>query len=256
MRVLDIETTGFDPAKDEVCEIACLDLVNVQGEWRAGDPKATLVNPCRPIPPESSAVHHILDEDVATAPVLAEVIGRYASAKVYIAHNAPFEKSFLGKHFGEKTWLCTYRIAKRLWPEAPGHSNQVLRYMFGIKDPFGIARKAIEPHRALSDCFVTGEVFVRELEEMLTRFGDKAVVFNLMQQWSSAPPMEYVCRFGNKHKGRRYDAIAADDPTYLEWIRDKSEMDADTKWVADHWLRARETRQPPAPAPQPQQQLI
>jgi DNA polymerase III epsilon subunit-like protein len=64
IRVIDIETTGTDPATDEIIEITSADMV------RGGDiPNAmdTLVRPARPIPPGASAVHHLIDEDVQNA---------------------------------------------------------------------------------------------------------------------------------------------------------------------------------------------
>src|SRR5262249_61010697 len=65
IRVIDIETTGTDPASDAILEIASVDLVRGGGITNAMD---TLVRPGKPIPPGASAVHHIVDEDVQRAP--------------------------------------------------------------------------------------------------------------------------------------------------------------------------------------------
>jgi DNA polymerase III epsilon subunit-like protein len=64
---MDIETTGIDPATDAIIEIASVDMVR-DGITNAMD---TLVRPTKPIPPGASAVHHIVDEDVANAPLAA-----------------------------------------------------------------------------------------------------------------------------------------------------------------------------------------
>jgi Exodeoxyribonuclease X-like C-terminal len=41
-----------------------------------------------------------------------------------------------------------------------------------------------------------------------------------------------------KHRGRRYDEIAATHPDYLRWIIEKSELEAANKHSARHWLAA------------------
>jgi DNA polymerase III epsilon subunit-like protein len=61
IRVIDIETTGIDPATDAIIEIASVDMVRGGGITNA---MGTLVRPGKPIPPGASAIHHIIDEDL------------------------------------------------------------------------------------------------------------------------------------------------------------------------------------------------
>jgi exodeoxyribonuclease X len=113
IRVIDIETTGTDPANDAIIEIASVDLVRGGGITNAMD---TLVRPGKPIPPRASAVHHIVDEDVANAPALAEVVDRFRGADFYVVHNCEFEASFFaaqGIELGPS--ICTYK-----WRSASG----------------------------------------------------------------------------------------------------------------------------------------
>ena len=91
IRVIDIETTGIDPASDAIIEIASVDMLRGGGITNAMD---TLVRPARPIPPGASAIHHLIDEDVQNAPMLADVIERFKGADFYVAHNCVFEHSF------------------------------------------------------------------------------------------------------------------------------------------------------------------
>lgn len=157
VRCIDIETTGTDPARDAIVEIGAVDL-------RRGntitDFRETLVNPGVHVPAPASAVHHLIDADLATAPPLAEVMGQFASADAYIAHNCAFERSFLDRHLGgDPVWICTYKCALRVWPDSPSHGNQALRYQFGLINPLGVDRAKLMPHRALSDAIVTAAVF-------------------------------------------------------------------------------------------------
>jgi hypothetical protein len=87
----------------------------------------TLVRSTKPIPPGASAVHHIVDEDVANAPAFSEAIDRFKGADFYVAHNCEFERSFFAAQGIELgPWICTYKCALRVWPEFEGHSNQKL----------------------------------------------------------------------------------------------------------------------------------
>lgn len=224
LRIIDLETTGVDPAEHSIIEIASVDL---RQDRTIGNHQSTLVNPHRDVPPESSAVHHLIGDDLVNAPDLADVLERFTGAGAYIAHNCDFERKYLAQHFGSAPWVCTYKVALRAWPDAPGHNLQTLRYWRGHARPFNIPRAQIDPHRALSDCIVTAAI----LDELLNEVG-----WTNMIRWSSEPPLLTYCRFGTKHKGKRYDAIAAEDPSYLTWIIEKSDLDADTKWNAAYWL--------------------
>lgn len=79
-----------------------------------------------------------------------------------VAHNAEFERSFLPALRNER-WLCTYRLARHLWREAPRHQLQVLRYELKLNV------RADQPHRAADDVKVVSALLFRELEEYAKR---------------------------------------------------------------------------------------
>ena len=225
IRVIDIETTGTDPASDAIIEIASVDMVRGGGITNAMD---TLVRPGKPIPPGASAIHHLVDEDVQNAPLLSNVIARFKGADAYVAHNAAFEQSFFaaqGIDLGP--WICTYKCALRVWPDLDGHSNQELRYALGRATPFpGFDRSIISPHRAAFDVIVTAAIF----EELI-----KHARWSELVQWSGEPALYTRFHFG-KYRGKRYDEIAATDPDYLRWIVEKSELEEGVKHSARYWL--------------------
>ena len=82
IRIIDIETTGTDPANDTIIEIASVDLLR---DGTITNRMSTLVRPGIPVPPESSAVHHLIDADVADAPHLDEVLNQIRGADAYVA---------------------------------------------------------------------------------------------------------------------------------------------------------------------------
>ncbi len=91
---IDTETTGRDPDRDRLIEIAVIrgrgGQIIARSSW--------LVDPGVPIPEESAAVHGIRDADVAGKPafgdVLADVLAALEGA-IPAAYNASFDKSFL-----------------------------------------------------------------------------------------------------------------------------------------------------------------
>lgn len=226
LRVIDIETTGVDSETDAIIEIASVDVYKTPDGHGITSQREALVFPGRDIPPASSAVHHLIDADVANAKRIEEVIKDFDTADAYVAHNCAFERSFLDKYFGDAVWVCTMKCALRVWPDAPGHSNQVLRYWRGHVAPFGWNRDNLAPHRALSDAVVTAAILVDLIKE---------ASWSQLVEWSQEPALYSTLTFG-KHRGTKY---ADAPPDYLDWLVNKSDMDADTKFSARYWLDKR-----------------
>ena len=240
LRIIDIETTGTDPEKDHIIEIASVDLVKERSpDLPDSQPIAGLFYANRmqtyvaceaPIPSETSAVHHIVSEDLAGAPDLTTAAERFAGATYYIAHNAEFEMKFAkAKGLAWPRFICTYKCALRIWPDAPAHNNQALRYMLDHVHPFGVHRDRIRPHRAASDTLVTAGVLAEMIK--LARWSD-------MITWSQEPALHKWVRFG-KHKGATFADLAQTDPDYLDWIIFKSDMDDGVKHSARVALQQR-----------------
>lgn len=237
IRILDVETTGI-PTETEthaLVEIGTCDLVQGPSGWRVEAPVSTLCNPGRPIPIEAMAVHHIRDADVADAPSPDRVLMSLGEGATYFcAHNIDFERKFYGG--GQVPWICTFKSALRVWPDAPGHSNQVLRYFLDVdaQDDFDPER-AMPPHRAGPDAYVTAFI----LRELI----DQAPIEDLVK-WSSGPALLAKVGFG-KHRGKRWADLAKTDRSYLEWIVDKSGMDdRDVRATAKFYLK--QTEEAPA----------
>lgn len=206
--VVDLETTDREPEDAHVIEAAIVVLFGADILYH----KNWLFRPPVPIPAQTSAVHHIIDEDVANAliwdestPRLAELFAKSAVANrlVLVAHNADVEKHFLDTLAPGAEWICTYKCALRSWPEAPSHSNEGLRYF--LKFP-GIGRGyRQQPHSALHDANVTALL----LRELLTRHDIETLI-----QWSREGAVLPRCPIG-KYRDWKWEDIPTD---YLEWI--------------------------------------
>ncbi len=69
LAIFDLETTGIDPDKDRIVQIA---IIRVEPDGRRKTFE-TLVNPGVPIPPEASKVHGIHDSDVQDMPTFSQI---------------------------------------------------------------------------------------------------------------------------------------------------------------------------------------
>ena len=147
---VDLETTGANFANDRIIEIGLV-VVDQHGarEW------STLVNPGKPIPPFITHLTGIDSSMVEQAPAFSEVASlvlEKLQGKLFIAHNARFDYSFLKREFYRlginfrANNLCTVKLSRKLFPEHHRHSLETLVSRFGIQVE---AR-----HRALEDARV------------------------------------------------------------------------------------------------------
>ncbi len=207
LRVIDLETTGNNVADGGVVEIGWQDVVGDADSWRIdGAPGSTLIDPGKPITPNTAAIHHIIDADVAGAPsfqhaapdILRAAPGPTPTALA--AHRAAFEQRWCTPNLtGGRPWICTYKCALRLWPDAPTHSNQGLRYW---RMPEHLDRAAGLPaHRAGPDAYVTAH----HLRDMLALAGLETLL-----AWSAEPALLVRVPFG-PFRGRRWQEL--DDAT-------------------------------------------
>ena len=246
VRVIDLETTGSRPPAHAVCEIGWQDVVLSEGgRWIVSDDRGgQLVNPGRPIPPVTMAVHHIIDADVAAAPswrdVAPGVLRPHEGALALAAHRAAFEQRFCTPQLsGGARWICTWKCALRLWPDSPGFSNQVLRY---CRMPAGLDREIGLPvHRAMPDAYVTAH----HLRDMLN-----AASLEQLVAWSDEPGLLPRVPAG-PDRGRSWAELDAEILHRLGKDRDE-----DIRFTAQTELRRRDGAGPVPPAQPRQGSLI
>ena len=219
IRVVDLETTGLTATEHAPCEVGCVDLetANLGDErvWSCArnEKVSGLCNPQRLMPPEASAIHHIVDDDVMDTKdwktALRELAAHRPEADIYAAHNAKFEQLWITQDYTQdKPWICTYKCALRLWPDAPGHSNQTLRYwrnLIQIEAVPHIRAFANQTHRALPDAYVTSWL----LREML-----KETSLEQLIAWSNEPALLPRIHFG-QHRGKKWSEI---ESGFLNWV--------------------------------------
>lgn len=227
--VLDTETTGTDPAVDQVIEFgfAATTLGKTLGSGSA------LVKPSVPISPGASACHHLVDEDCANAAPLAVVVDALLNpwchlpeTIAYAAHNAPFDRGFLPDLIRDRPWLDTYRMAKRYLPEMTCHTNSFLRYALKLDVP-----RDIPAHRALGDCIVSAAL-LRYLLAGPARADFERMGTKEFELFIDGPLLLTMCNFG-KHAGKRWAEVPRD---YLAWMERTGGFDPDVAFTAHSYL--------------------
>ena len=163
--VFDLETTGLNPAGEEITEIAAVRVV--EGEIR--DSFQTYVNPHKPIPPEITELTGISDETVADAPDLDKAVPeflKWAGEGQYplVAHNAGFDMGFLRtacQRLGierEFTSIDTLEMSRLMLPHMHKFKLNILAKELQV-GPF-------EHHRASEDAAVLGRIYVKLLKRL------------------------------------------------------------------------------------------
>lgn len=198
----DTETTGLKPDKDRIIEIA------------AYDPERKLrfekfVNPGCPIPSEATAIHHITNDMVASAPSFAQVGSEFIEFcngdVILIAHNNDnFDIHFLRNEFQRSTlpmppwkFIDTLKWARRYRPDLPRHTLQFLREIYGIA--------ANNAHRAMDDVLVLAQLFSSLIDDLTIEEAHQLLNHSRLLQ--NMP-------FG-KHQGQLLSEIPR---SYVQWL--------------------------------------
>lgn len=229
IRCIDFEATGVpsDEHPQSVCEVGWCDLRGSEEfPWQHGKPVSILVQSNRPMPPEASAVHGIMDRDLVGAPPITTGFMKLMEGPpdYFAAFNADFERAFFSG--GEVPWLDPYKAAVRLWPDAPNHQQGTLRYMLKLD----LDRAAAFPsHRAGPDAYVLAGLLAHILNEDL-------IDIATMARWSNGPALLPRCTVG-EHRGKPWSEV---DVGFLKWMLTPGKnFDRNVKATVKHELQRR-----------------
>ncbi len=223
----DTETTGNEPKKDFLCQIA----------YKTGDEVFNeLYKPLIPIPPEASAITHITNKMVADKLAFKGSDG-YKKIKelfedrdsVVVAHNAKFDLAIISKEdILPSNFICTLRVARALDKDnvIPQYKLQFLRYYLDIE----IEASA---HDALGDVLVLEKLYERLLAKIMKEDGvTENQAIEKMVDISSRPSLMSIFNFG-KHNGKTVEEVARIDRNYLDWMLTQKEQNPDNEedWI-------------------------
>ena len=184
--VLDFETSGLSPAQgDRPIEIGA---VLLRG-GRVVDQFQSLMNPGFRVNGFIESYTGISNAMLAKALPCEEVMARFAGfigELPLAAHNASFDSRFLDWELkrlgrpGSSPFACTMLSARRLFPDAPDHKLGTLVSHLGIPKPEQF-------HRALADAQMAGEIWLRLVAEVRSRYQLASVPFEWMRGLGKVP---------------------------------------------------------------------
>ena len=225
--ILDTETTGTNQLTDKIIElgIVIVEYFPESGQvYRVLETFNELEYPGMPIPPESTAIHHITDDMVLSKKINDDTVeALMTDVSLVIAHNAFFDRGFVESRlplFKKKSWACSY--AQVPWKaEGMGSSGlEFLAYRFGFH---------YAGHRASIDCHALLEVLQSELPvsgiKVMKMLLEKARIPEI-KVWAINAPFDNKDKL--KERGYRWDGELktwnctlpqAELTTEVDWLR-------------------------------------
>jgi DNA polymerase-3 subunit epsilon len=194
---IDFETTGLSPESgDRIIEVG----IAILSCGRIVDRYRSFINPQTRIPGAVVALTGINDSMVRAAPMAVEVMPKvmnFIGDLPLVAHNASFDRRFMDSelrrigHRRTNEFICSLRVARRVYPAAPNHKLATLVGLAGVQP-------AAQYHRALGDAEMTAGLWTRMVEDIEQQHDINAVSLELMQSLQScrvARAAETIARF-------------------------------------------------------------
>ncbi|HAX93240.1 MAG TPA: DNA polymerase III subunit epsilon [Bacteroidales bacterium] len=221
---LDLETTGINVSSDRIVEISVLKInPNGSEEWLI-----SRINPEMPIPPRSTAIHGIKDEDVADSPKFREIaknLAAFLEGTDLAGFNAiKFDIPVLAEEFLRAN--IDFSFLKRKYVDVQVIFHRKEQRTLSAAYKFYCDRELENAHSSKADTQATYEV----LKSQLDRYSDLENDVEKLADFSAynslvdfAGRIIYdengveVFNFG-KHKGKPVENVFRDDPSYYSWM--------------------------------------
>jgi exodeoxyribonuclease X len=210
--VFDTETASLQGG---VCQIAIARInTNFEVVWQA----ESLIDPERPIEPGASGIHHITDDMVKDSPTLGEFMAMHnrpfhRDRLIVAGHNTAFDIRMVAGHLPQQYLkLCTLKLARNVWPTAPDHKLQTLRYMLKLD--------AGEAHSAMGD--VIACISLMKAACRLKNWN----LLDLIASSNQPLSLDSTMPFG-KHKGQRLRDVPK---SWMAWaLKEMKDLDPDLR---------------------------
>lgn len=164
----DIETTGLSAARDKITEIGAVKVENAV----ITDTFSTFANPEMPIPQKITQLTGITDDMVKDAPSQSEAVGaflEFAGDNVLVAHNAPFDTSFIAKaceDMGREynyTSIDTVAISRAILTDIKNCKLDTVAKFLRLGD--------FNHHRATDDAEMLARIFINLCQRLTDDYG-------------------------------------------------------------------------------------
>ncbi len=220
----DLETTGINIATDRIVELSYLKIEPNGNE----SSKTMKINPTIPIPPETTAIHGITDDDVKDAPTflsIAKSLARDIEGCDLAGYNSnKFDIPLLAEEFLRAD--VDIDMTKRKFIDVQVIFHKMEQRTLGAAYKFYCDRDLENAHSAEADTKATYEILKAQLDRYPTLQNDMAALAEFSSHNKNvdfAGRIIYndkkveVFNFG-KYKGQSVEEVLAKDPGYFGWL--------------------------------------
>ena len=220
----DLETTGLDVANDRIVEIAYIKVYPNGNE----ESFTYRINPERPIPAESTAVHGITDEDIKDCPTFKQMANKIAAdfkgCDLAGYNSARFDLPMLAEEFLRADVDIDLSTRKMIDVQTIFHKKEQRTLSAAYK--FYCEQDLVDAHAAMADTKATYEILQSQLDRYPDLQNDMAFLADYTctsKNVDFAGRIVYndkgveVINFG-KYKGQPVADVLKNDPGYYGWI--------------------------------------
>ena len=220
----DLETTGIDIVKDRIIEISYVKVFPNGKE----EGKTMRINPGMPIPPASTAIHGITDDDVKDCPLFKNVAKQLAAqiegCDLAGYNSNRFDIPLLAEEFLRAG--VDIDLTRRKFIDVQTIFYKMEQRTLAAAYKFYCQKSLENAHTAAADTMATYEVLKAQLDRYPELKNDVAFLSEFSSFTNNvdfAGRMVYndknqeVFNFG-KYKGRLVEEVLKQDPAYYSWM--------------------------------------
>lgn len=220
----DLETTGIDITKDRIVEISYVKVFPNGKE----ESKTMRINPERPIPPESTAIHGITDDDVKDCPTF-KAVAKTLAAQIegcdLAGYNSNrFDIPLLAEEFLRAD--VNIDLNRRKFVDVQTIFHKMEQRTLSAAYKFYCNKTLENAHTAAADTMATYEVLQSQLDRYPELQNDIAFLSDFSSYNNNVDfagrmiyndKKEEVFNFG-KFKGRLVEDVLKNEPGYYAWM--------------------------------------
>lgn len=223
----DLETTGTNIMRDRIVELSYVKIYPNGTE----EEKTRRLNPEMPIPPQSTAIHHITDEDVKDAPTFKQIakdlLRIFEGCDIAGYNSNKFDVPLLMEEFLRAG--LKFDISKRKFIDVQTIFHKMEQRTLVAAYKFYCGKDLNNAHSALADTRATYEVLKAQLDrypesedfgndvEKLAKFSSQNrnvdLAGRIILDESGCP----IFNFG-KYKGQKVEDVLNSDTGYYSWM--------------------------------------
>ena len=220
----DLETTGINVTSDRIVELCYIKVFPNGNE----ESKSMRINPEMPIPPHSTAVHGITDDDVKDCPTFKEVAKEleltFRDSDIAGYNSNKFDVPLLVEEFLRAG--VEIDLSKRKFVDVQTIFHKMEQRTLVAAYKFYCDKDLENAHSAEADTLATYEVLEAQIErypdigdtvEQLSEFSSNGTIVDFAGRLALNDKGEEIFTFG-KYKGRKVEDVFKSDPSYYAWI--------------------------------------